>query len=281
MPEKFQLHISGLNLLSRCGVAFENRYIKRLPSTTSPSLVIGTAVHRAQAEDLGTKMNTGALLPDSDVADIARDAAREEWALGEVRLDEQDRDDGYAGTRDEAVDASVGMASFYHAAAAPKVTPVAVERGWVLDVEGAAMPIQVAGRIDLQTAEGAIRDTKTSAKSPIKSAAHESIQLTMYSLALLKHDGALPTSVGLDYVVRTPKRHDIKLVQLESTRSMEDLPPLLERVASAAKIIKAGLFTPADPSAWWCSKKFCSYWELCPYAVHPVSVRLPEVVAAQ
>ena len=276
--DKFQLHVSGLNLLSRCGIAFENRYIKRLPESKSPSLVIGTAVHAAQAKDYEAKIERGNLLPVSDVKDIARDSAIEEWRTGEVRLSEEDREDGYSGTRDESIDASVSMAAHYHAAAAPSVEPTSVERPWVLDVLGTEMPIQVVGRIDLETADGAIRDTKTSAKSPKADAADTSLQLTMYALARLRESGTLPRKVALDFVVRTPKRHDLKLVPLESVRTAEHMHPLMERVVSAARIIHAGLFTPADPSAWWCSRKFCSYFELCPYAVRPVSVQITSTV---
>lgn len=98
------------------------------------------------------------------------------------------------------------------------------------------------------------------------------MQLTTYALAKLQCDGKLPSTVALDYVVRTPKRHDMKLVQLESRRTTESLKPLMHRIMAAANIVKSGLFTPTDPESWWCSKKFCGFWETCPYAVHPVSV---------
>jgi hypothetical protein len=73
-------------------------------------------------------------------------------------------------------------------------------------------------------------------------------------------------------VVRTPKRKEMKLVTLESKRTAEDLPHLARRIQSAVQVMESGLFTPAPVDAWWCSKRFCGYWNICPYAARPVSV---------
>lgn len=273
MSEVFQLHQTGLAQLSRCGIAFENRNIKRMRETRSTSLIVGSAVDRSVSADLTEKKDFDRLLPNDHIQDVARDATLDEWKRGEVQLNEEDRDDGWSPDRDAAVDAAVDLALFHHKMAAPAIKPTAVQRKFTLDVHGVAIPLQLVGQIDIEEADS-IRDTKTSAKSPKKSAADESLQLTTYSLAKLQIDGALTSKVALDYVVRTPKRADLKLIQLESKRTLTDLTPLMHRITVAAKIIQSGLFTPADPGSWWCSKKFCSYFETCPYAVHPISVAI-------
>lgn len=271
MALKFQLHVSGLNLLSRCGIAFENRYLLKIPEIRSTSLIVGSAVDRAVTADLREKMEAGKLLPDDSVRDAARDALKDEWHKGDITVNEEDAEEGWTSSEGDAIDAAVAMAGHHHSSAAPGILPTAVQRPFTMDVNGAAMPLQVVGTIDVEEADS-IRDTKTSGKSPKKTMADESIQLTMYSLAKLQCDDVKPGKVVLDYIVRTPKRKDLKLVQLESRRTMDDLPPLMQRIAMSSRIIQAGLFTPADPSAWWCSSKFCSYHATCPYAVRPVSV---------
>lgn len=269
---KQQLHVSGMNLLSRCGIAFENRYIKEIKTPRSVSLALGTAVDRAVTCDLTSKKDSGELLPDSDVLDIARDAAVSEMETGDVAVDGQDEDEGWTASKGAIVDAAVDMAGFHHREAAPDINPTHVQRAWVLDIAG--LDMQLAGTIDVQEGSRSIRDTKTSGKSPAKDTADKSLQLTMYSLAVRQLDGKIPDKVALDYVVRTPKRKDVKLVQLESKRVDADLNHLIARVQAAEAVIKSGVFSPADPTAWWCSQRFCSYWNACPYAARPVSVRV-------
>jgi RecB family exonuclease len=268
---KHQLHVSGLNLLSKCGVAFENRVLKGLPEPRSVSLAVGSAVDRAVTLDLTSKQQTGSLLPDADVKDIARDAAVGEWERGDINLSEEDADEGWKGSKDEAIDAAVDMAAYHHVNAAPAIQPTHVQRAWVLDIAGMG-DVQLAGTIDIQEGMKSIRDTKTSAKSPNKDTAEKSLQLTTYALAVRALDGRIPDTVNLDYVVRTPKRHDMKLVQLEARRTDDDLPHLIQRIQAAAATIQSGMFTPAPVDAWWCSRKFCGYWSICPYAARPASI---------
>lgn len=270
---KTQLHVSGLNLLSKCGIAFENRYIKGIKSPPSPSMVVGTAVDRAVRRNLQNKVESGKLLQLDEVQDTARDALRNEWDAG-VRLSEDDAEE-VGQSKGDAIDAAVSLAGYHHHAAAPMIQPTHVAREWVLDVEG--LDVQLAGEIDIQEGTRAIRDTKTSGKSPIKTAADTSLQLTTYALAVRQLDGAIPEKLALDYIVRTPKRHDLKLVQLETKRSWRDLNHLAERVYLTSRLLEQGMFTPAPTDAWWCSEKYCAYFEACKYAPRPVSVGAPTI----
>ena len=144
-----------------------------------------------------------------------------------------------------------------------------MERSWVLDIEG--LGIQLAGKTDIQEFDY-IRDTKTSSKSPVRTLADESLQLSVYALAARQIDGVMPENVALDYLVQTPKRGDQKLVTLEAKRSEESLKPVLARLEVMDRIISSGMFTPAPVNAWWCSRGFCDFWSDCRYASHPVSV---------
>jgi RecB family exonuclease len=268
MSDRFQLHVSGLNLLAKCGIQFEKRYLEGLRTPASVSMAVGTAVDQSVTTNLREKKHTGALLAEEQVKDIARDALAAEWDRG-VEAAGEDAEEGLDTSRDAAIDMSVDLASLHHQTVAPMIAPTHVQRSWTLDIDG--LPLQLAGTIDIQEAN-AIRDTKTSAKSPLKTLADSSLQLTTYALAVNAHDGAIPDKVALDYLVRTPKRREKKFIQLTSSRTRTDFLPLLERVYQAHRTIESGIFTPAPPDAWWCSRKFCPYWNTCPYAVRPVSL---------
>ena len=268
----FQLHVSGLNLLARCGERFRRRYIDGEKTPPSVSMAAGTAVDAGVTYDLTTKILTGALAPDDAVLDCARDAAASEWERGVV-LNQEDAEDGLKGSKDELIDAAVSLAGLHHQKLAPVLQPTRVQRPWVLDITGLpGTALQLAGTIDIQEGTRAIRDTKTSAKSPNGDTADISLQLTTYALAMERFEGTIPAMVGLDYLVRTPTRKQLKVVSLESTRTVGDFDHLLERVAHASLIIQSGIFTPAPLESWWCSAKHCPYHPTCRFARRPIVV---------
>jgi hypothetical protein len=121
-----------------------------------------------------------------------------------------------------------------------------------------------------------IRDTKTSGKSPSSDSAEDSNQLITYGLASLVLDKKLPDETALDYLVRTPKKHDLKYVPRTSTCSMDDINVLLFRFARAVHAwhtaCKTGSFLPANSDDWHCSEKFCGYWNSCPAAKRGKSI---------
>lgn len=268
--KKFQLHVSGLLQLAKCGVAFEKRYILGERSPSGVSAAIGTAVDRSITRNLQSKIDSGQLLDREEVQDIARDALLKEWRSNDIEASPEDEDEGVEFSRDTALDRSVTMAGFHYDVRAPHLNPTHVQRSWVLDIEG--LPEQLAGTIDIQEGLKKITDTKTSAKSPKKDMADTSLQLTTYAVAVNAIDKGIPASVGLDYIVMTPKRGDTKFVPLDSIRSADDFPPLLNRIYQAHQQIESGIFTPASPDAWWCSRKYCAFFANCKYAVRPVSV---------
>lgn len=260
---KLQLHVSGLEKLAKCGIQYEFRYMKGIKIPPPVAIITGIGVHHGIAKNLTAKIEVGNLLPVEAVNEITRDRVLAEWGNG-VTLDEDEIKEGADKVKGAAVDKAVSLGSLHHKELAPTLQPKAVERPWVLDVEG--HDIQLAGTIDIQE-EKTLRDTKTAGKSPAADQAAKSVQLTAYALAVQQIDGKLPESVRLDYLVanKTPK-----LVQLESKRTVEDFPYFLHRVQKAVEVIKSGMFMPASPDSWQCSEHFCGYWNICPYSARPM-----------
>lgn len=127
-----------------------------------------------------------------------------------------------------------------------------------------------------------VRDTKTSGKSPSETSAEDSNQLVTYSFATLVLDKTIPDSVTLDYLVRTPKRHDLKYVPRSTTVNRDDINVLLFRFSRAVHAwhaaCKTGAFLPANPDDWHCSERFCGYWGMCPAAKRPKSSPVQNLV---
>ena len=171
--------------------------------------------------------------------------------------------------RGETIDSSISLSMLHHSAVAPGIKPMTTndiaypltERKWRLALE--CYPCDLAGVIDIDTGD-ALRDTKTSSKSPSKSAAANSLQLGLYSLAKETLDGAPPKETSLDYLVALKTAP--KFVRCVAPSNPFTIDSILRRVESWHRMIESGVFAPCDPSEWVCSAKWCGYYnDVCPY----------------
>lgn len=118
------------------------------------------------------------------------------------------------------------------------------------------------GFIDIQEGAKAIRDTKTTGKTPPANVADKDDQLTIYAMMAKVVDGAIPESLYLDYLI------DLKSPVAKSfytSREAEDFEPILRRVEVASKALEKGIFVPARETDWWCNPRWCGYHATCPY----------------
>jgi hypothetical protein len=264
---KPQLHVSGLNLLARCGEAFRRRYVEGEIIPPGVAAVTGTAVDRAVTANLGAKIERGDLLPVEAVADTARDALVATWQQG-VKLTDDEAAEGVARVKGAAVDKAVRLAETHAIATAPALEPTHVQRTFVVELGG--YPYDLAGTIDVQEGARAIRDTKTSAKTPPVTIAETSDQLTAYALAVKAIDGTAPARVALDYLIDL--KGGPKAVTVESVRDPADFDGFLRRTETAIRVIEAGAFMPAERDHWMCNARFCGYHATCPFARRPVQI---------
>ncbi len=110
-----------------------------------------------------------------------------------------------------------------------------------------------------------IHDIKTTGSSPAADAAHKSQQLTTYALASRVLRQKKERHLRLTFLVET-KGGKRKVVQQDTTRTAHDISVLLLRMRATLDAIKAGVATPTNPTNWWCSAKWCGYWDICPFA---------------
>lgn len=259
---KPQLHATSVATFSRCGEQFRRRYIEGERMPPGIAAHVGSGVDLAVTANLTQKIQDGTLLSAEAVKDLAREGFQAALDRDGVLYSEEEAERGEDVVAGEAADKAVRLADLHHAELAPVIEPVAVQWPWSLAL--ADYDLELVGTADVRE-DGRIRDTKTSAKSPTADAADKSLQLTAYAMAATVIEGRTP-EVSLDYLVdlKTPKT-----VVLSSTRTDSDFAALLNRVAVIDDAITAGIFPPADPDSWMCSKRFCGFWSTCRYVRRP------------
>ena len=254
-----RLSISRLNMLNRCPMQYQHRYVDGIVAPPGVALIVGKGTHRANASDLLAKMDSGDLLSGEEVKAIAADATTREWDAQEVALDDDEKVEGVDKVKGAAIDRSVSLATLYHEEIAPTIEPIGIEQQFTLPLPSGD---ELTGFIDVNTATK-IRDGKTSGKSPVADAADQSLQLTGYIWAEWEASGRQTIKTGsLDYLVSLKKP---KAVVLETTRTEQDFSRLHARLDVASQMIRAGLFPPCDPGQWCCSPKWCGYWNHCAF----------------
>jgi CRISPR/Cas system-associated exonuclease Cas4 (RecB family) len=245
-------------MLYACPMRYEFRYVRGIVRPPGVALVTGTGTHAGVEGDLLNKIRTGELLPEEAVRDITRDAVNREWDKG-VELNYDERKEGEKAVRGRAVDQAVSLATLHHRELAPVIEPVAVEKTWMLELEG--FPVDLSGTIDVEE-KHSFRDTKTYSKMPTQYAVDRSVQFSMYALWKKTVDGQNPGTLHMDVLLKTKEP---KAVAIPTTRGEKDYHEVLRRVDSAVKLIESGCFMPTSPDNWQCSRKFCGYFDICEY----------------
>jgi PD-(D/E)XK nuclease superfamily len=264
---------STLTTLERCGEMFRRRYIEREFIPPAPRMLRGTVVHRVAAETMLRKLEKDEpAVTVEEARDLAATDFEQRWAGGVSLQDVESRELGPVRAKAESKDFAVDLSAFYVDGVAPGIEPVAVERRIVVRPKDSDLVLH--GTVDLveripdpdpEKVREAIRDTKTSEKTPRADAAERSQQLTMYAMIRGAETGQLPERMTLDYLVRTPQRHERKHVPLVTTRDGADVSALVNRINTAVEAVKRGVFMPTAPDSWWCSKEWCDYHSTCVY----------------
>lgn len=257
---------SALSTLERCGEQFRRRYVEREKVPPSPRMLRGTVVHKVASTTMLRKLDHEELPSIEEAKDLASTEFEQQWAGGVSFEQDAVSAESVGRQKGESKDFAVDLSAFYVQRLAPIITPVAVERR--IEVKPRESDITIHGTIDLISAEPNgehVRDLKTSEKSPSADTAEKSQQLTMYAMVRLAEKGALPAGFTLDYLVRTPVRAERKHVPLHTNRDGGDVAALVNRINTGVAAVKRGVFVPAQPESWWCSKAYCVYFATCVY----------------
>lgn len=263
--------VSQMNTFWKCAMQW---YLRKTigPVPSSAFQHMGKGGHAAIEKNLTHKIETGVLLGESDVTDIARDAVNSEWEKEPPQFSDEDKESAIT-SKGAAVDKAVNLSRVHHNIVAPYIRPLAdvlpngkfkgIEREWRLETP---LGVDITGVIDICEGESAgwkIRDTKFKGKSPTAGEVAGSLQFTGYHLALSvldKHDCALQ----MDALVQTKTKRYFKAVP--TARNGFDHQDFLNRLWLMQEAIRKGVFLPCQRDHWACSEKWCGYFnDDCPY----------------
>jgi hypothetical protein len=269
---KPQIHVSHLRRLATCGEQYRRIYVcgERVPPGVAA--LVGTATHGVHEEDLRAKMETGKLLDLDRTNSMAAERVDRMFRDG-VYLAPAERGQDLKKLRGQAVDRAVRLDVMRHVQLAPGIQPISLSRKWVCTLEG--YPYDLAGEFDVEEAGDVLDDLKTSGKYPSKSAADDSMQVTMYGLAKKVCDGREFAKMRLQFLLdikgRPSKSHPeggkptSKVVVMDTVRSPAHYEALLARLVNFMEALQKGVFVPCDPEHWACDPRWCGFFETCAY----------------
>lgn len=256
---KPHLSVSQMESYTRCGEAYRRRYLEHEIVPPGIALIQGKSVHEAARRNFEQKMESHADLDAGVVVEIAS-AAFDAEICGGYLLTPDEESAGVKKSLGAAKDLSVAMADVYAKQIAPDYQPILVEQRIRLTLPNCERDL--LGILDLADDAARIVDLKTAGKSKNQAEADSNLQLTYYAAAFEAALGVPASEVRLETIVKTRK---VQRQTLVSSRGPADLAVLERRAGAVLTGIKAGVFTPATPGAWWCSPKYCGYYNRCPY----------------
>ncbi len=237
-----RLSYSSISAYETCPAKYKFQYEEKLPTTSSPALAFGEALHRTLHRFHDRPV------PVAPSVEELHEMLDAEWV-----------DDGYRDPGEEALyreHARQVLAEYHRANAGSFRIPAALEFRFTVEIEG----VQLSGVIDrMDRIPGGgyeIVDYKTSRRLPPKAIVDRDLQLSLYYLAAQEIWGIEPERLTLYYLLPGER--------MTTFRTPADADDLRRRIATVAERIAAGKFEPrANPLCDW-----CDFQHVCPLFRH-------------
>lgn len=318
MPKKRQqLHQSGLEMLSKCGIQFQFRYHQGLKRKPNAFLICGSATDKAVGTDLDHKIETGELAKESDLFDVARDTVETYPDKESIELDEDETGKSVADILGETKDKAVRLVKAHHAEVAPVIKPYATAKKFSINLDeflrsrARELRAQMEGSsrtmariFDLQA-----RYLNVAARDGLdfvgefdiveKWTENETLDMsvirdTKTSKKSPNQDVAETSHQLSAYSVahhvlygRVPEavkldylvdlKGGVKTMTVTSHRDEDDAKKYLNRLVAGVIQMQSGNFVPAPDVAWYCHPKWCAYHSQCDYVKHR-ETSIPQLV---
>lgn len=257
--ERKHLSATQLDMYCRCPESYRRRYIEGEVIPPGIALAKGKGLHAGAETNMRQKIASFEDLPASDIVD-ASVAAFEAEIAGGIALDSAEASIGASIVVAAAKDAVAEMAQVHADEQAPEYQPILVEETVRFELPG---PRDLLGIIDLATDDGKVVDFKTARRKKKQGDADDSVQLSIYAAAYERKTGTPPDRVRLDVLVQGSK--GITRQVLDSSRGAADMDALANRINVISSAIESGIFPPAPPGAWNCSRRWCGFFDSCIY----------------
>jgi hypothetical protein len=246
------LSLSSLRLFAQCPERWRRRYLEREYEPPSGKMILGSAVGAAEAQSYSLKLETGEPYSVEQVCD-------EFDAEYEDRISREPVEWGNDNAGD-LKDSGVVVLEKYHREIVPEVVPVSVEREFELSWPG--IDWNVVGFIDVEDADGVVRDLKVRGKRMSQKDAHADLQPTLY-LAARRAEGAPAEGFVFDTMVRATKPFAESVATWRSDAQLDHMSARIFALAIELDWrVQSGNWTGAAPGTWFCGT--CSYMD-CPW----------------
>jgi len=231
----------------KCGLFFKFRHLDKIQSPPNSSLTVGSVSDFTFNHILSEKMN-GRQVSSEEAKDLA--SSEFEKRKGSTQWDED------AGVMKNV---TIKIVETFLSKVAPGIFPISVQESFTLETENYFL----GGTLDYRQADGLIGDAKTASPQRVSSySVSYSLQPAMYWWAIEQITGKAPTKFRFDIITRvTNKTPEYKPV--EGIVTQNDIEDLFYAINRVNKMVQSGIFLPAAEGAWWCSKKWCPFWNQC------------------
>lgn len=252
---------TDLGTYFRCGEQYRRARI--LGERVPPGIALhkGRVVHAVAEHNFRGKLETMHDAPLDDLLDLAGTQLRAGIAADGLGLSEDEHARGASRVVAEAVESTYRLTRLLRLKVAPTITPALVEEKIELDVPD--LGVTLVGKLDLADTSKVIHDFKTSGRAPKPADAHESDQLTIYSVLYKALTGERALGLKLDVLVdaRASTSHHERYTH----RTPRDEEVLVARLRAFTAGVRAGVFLPPPPGHWACGPRYCGFWSTCPF----------------
>jgi hypothetical protein len=253
VPNQPVYHQSEIHTFLKCGKMWEFRYARGLKLPPRGAMTLGSAVDQAVSLNLSQKIYSGEDVSEEQVLDSFS-------ADFDARLKETDWQEEDPGAQK---DVGVRLVEAHHRVVAPQIKPESVQEKFLIRTDGG---YDLGGTIDFTEQSGMVGDTKTSRLAYNEQALNKNIQATMYDFAYEALRGRKAAGFRFDVLIKpstTSPKAVPRVQQVHAKLGQDDRNWLFDTVAHVDKAIQAGIAMPASEGSWYCSPKWCGYWNMC------------------
>lgn len=266
-----------LGMLNRCGRQFAYRYLDGIKSPPVGKMLVGTANHQAQEENLLSKRDKGIGITKEGFLAVAEDTFLAE--VDEVANEHPEAWEKDALGRDKGLDHTIQTAGVNFDVIQPTFDGdviAQVEQNFTIELAEFDLPpfVGVIDVIEMKNGHARVRDLKVSA---VTGHSPYDTQGLWYAYALYAISGGQDMPhVRKDVLYTKPKtpyylnHHEKKdgtkwAGLLEGVPTNHDMQRIVGEYKVAVDLIDNKTFLPAKHGEWPCTPKACGYWGICPY----------------
>ena len=245
------LSVSQISKYLSCGIQYYYRYILKVPPQRAPTeyMLHGSSVDHSANEHFGDiKVNQTTGLDNTAFVEQAVE-------YHDTNVDDHELMNH---TKDASRDQVWRMSNVYHQTHAQAFKPKEVQYKFQVEYSDTT---DFIGYADLITADGKIIDNKISKRVTLnegnaQNSLSNNLQLVKYA------DMYGSDEVGLAIVSNTKEPRAYYFQASVSPKDKERLNNVIKRVYEG---ITKEVFTPPPEGSWWCSAKWCDYWNICEF----------------